>query len=243
MWSVRGPSPASATRIPFLTIAAGDICVCGDGGMIGPAFHPNAVNGRFFVHVTAASSPGCFLREPDRRVPRHAGVRYRRSQPGAQDPEPRPAAGQPQRWGYQLRHRQLPVHPVRDGGKQGDPDDNAQSTFNWLGAVLRIDIDGGVPNAIPAGNRTTVATGRGRSGPPGSAARGARRSTRSPATCTSATLGRTPGRPRLDPPASPGSTTGGISARATRVTTLPQGARRRASPHRCWCIRTWGRRR
>jgi uncharacterized repeat protein (TIGR03806 family) len=39
-----------------------------------------------------------------------------------------------------------------DGGSGGDPNSRAQDTRNLLGAVLRIDIDGGSPYAIPAAN-------------------------------------------------------------------------------------------
>ncbi len=39
-----------------------------------------------------------------------------------------------------------------DGGGGGDPNDNAQNTSNLLGTVVRIDVDGGSPFAIPPGN-------------------------------------------------------------------------------------------
>jgi uncharacterized repeat protein (TIGR03806 family) len=39
-----------------------------------------------------------------------------------------------------------------DGGSGGDPLSRAQETRNLLGAMLRIDVDGGVPYAIPGGN-------------------------------------------------------------------------------------------
>jgi hypothetical protein len=39
-----------------------------------------------------------------------------------------------------------------DGGSGGDPQNNAQNPGMLLGKMLRIDIDGGVPYAIPASN-------------------------------------------------------------------------------------------
>lgn len=39
-----------------------------------------------------------------------------------------------------------------DGGGAGDPDENAQNSTNLLGTMVRIDVDGGAPYAIPAGN-------------------------------------------------------------------------------------------
>ena len=39
-----------------------------------------------------------------------------------------------------------------DGGGAGDLDGNGQNRNNLLGSIVRIDVDGGVPYAIPAGN-------------------------------------------------------------------------------------------
>ena len=39
-----------------------------------------------------------------------------------------------------------------DGGSGGDPNDRAQDNTNLLGTMVRIDVDGGAPYAIPAGN-------------------------------------------------------------------------------------------
>jgi glucose/arabinose dehydrogenase len=39
-----------------------------------------------------------------------------------------------------------------DGGGAGDPDENAQDTSNILGSIVRIDVDGTAPYAIPANN-------------------------------------------------------------------------------------------
>jgi len=39
-----------------------------------------------------------------------------------------------------------------DGGGSGDPEENAQDTTNLLGTILRIDVDGAIPYAVPDGN-------------------------------------------------------------------------------------------
>jgi glucose/arabinose dehydrogenase len=40
-----------------------------------------------------------------------------------------------------------------DGGGSGDPNDHAQNTTDLLGTMMRIDVDGAIPYAIPPGNR------------------------------------------------------------------------------------------
>jgi glucose/arabinose dehydrogenase len=39
-----------------------------------------------------------------------------------------------------------------DGGSGGDPNNHAQTTNNLLGTIIRIDVDSGVPYAIPVDN-------------------------------------------------------------------------------------------
>jgi len=39
-----------------------------------------------------------------------------------------------------------------DGGGSGDPNNNGQTTSTYLGAIVRIDVDGNPPYGIPAGN-------------------------------------------------------------------------------------------
>ncbi|NOX70677.1 MAG: PQQ-dependent sugar dehydrogenase [Gammaproteobacteria bacterium] len=39
-----------------------------------------------------------------------------------------------------------------DGGGGGDPDENGQDTNNFLGAIVRVDVDGASPYAIPGDN-------------------------------------------------------------------------------------------
>lgn len=48
-----------------------------------------------------------------------------------------------------------------DGGSVGDPLGNGQDTSNWFGALLRIDVDGAAPYAIPADNPFAASAGCG----------------------------------------------------------------------------------
>ncbi|MCB1247450.1 MAG: PQQ-dependent sugar dehydrogenase [Acidimicrobiia bacterium] len=134
---------------PFLTVAG--VSTCGEGGLLGLAFHPSfGSNGRFFVHYTAAL--GSYLQS--RIVEYYA------------NPASDVASATPVRTILTVdqprcNHNAGSIAfgpdgnlyiPLGDGGKQGDPDENAQNPHVLLGSVVRIDVDGGVPYAIPTGN-------------------------------------------------------------------------------------------
>ncbi len=139
----------SVSPLPFLTV--GDVSTCGEGGLLGLAFHPDyGTNGRFFVHYTGPNGGSI----QSRIVEYHAT-------PASDIADELPVRtiltlNQPQ-----CNHNGGSISfgtdgylyiPFGDGGKQGDPDGNAQNPHSWLGAILRIDIDGGVPYGIPPGN-------------------------------------------------------------------------------------------
>jgi hypothetical protein len=151
----------------FLTVGGTD--AAGEGGVLGLAFHPDyASNGKFYVYVTVdnggipidgGTSPfSSRIREytvsanPDiaNNTPREVlnWVQPRTNHNGGWigfNPEITP--GQPQ---------YLYIFSG-DGGKQGDPDNNAQTLVNEkLGKVLRIDVNVPVgdtrPYLIPSTN-------------------------------------------------------------------------------------------
>lgn len=147
--TIRVLKNGSVNSLPFLSVA--NVSTCGEGGLLGLVFHPNfAANGRFFVHFTAPNGGSI----ESRIVEYHAT-------PGSDVADSAPVdtiltLDQP-RCNHNAGSISFGVDgylyiPFGDGGKQGDPDGEAQDPHSLLGAVLRIDIDGGIPYAIPPGN-------------------------------------------------------------------------------------------
>lgn len=121
-------------------------------GLLGLAFHPKfAENGRFFIHYV------------DRREGHDVSIVEEWRAPG---PDPRAGAPKAERvvltveQPYQNHNAgQLLFGPdgmlyvaYGDGGYMGDPHDHGQNLKTHLGAMLRLDIDGGAPYTIPKDN-------------------------------------------------------------------------------------------
>ncbi|MEE8352932.1 MAG: PQQ-dependent sugar dehydrogenase, partial [Dehalococcoidales bacterium] len=133
-------------------------------GLLGMAPHPDfASNGRFFVYYSAPLRPGA----PDGwdHTSRVSEFTVSAASPDVADPvsertilevdqpQPNHNAGQLAFGPAGYLHIAL-----GDGGRSGDtgrghpPAGNGQDTSTLLGSILRIDIDGGDPYAIPADN-------------------------------------------------------------------------------------------
>ncbi len=109
----------------------------GERGLLGLAFHPGfATNGRFFANYTDGSGASVVAEFPGGRV------LLRVPQPASNHNGGMLAFGAD---GY------LYVG-MGDGGGGGDPFGNGQDPHTLLGTILRIDVDGAVPYAIPPGN-------------------------------------------------------------------------------------------
>jgi glucose/arabinose dehydrogenase len=146
---VRVAKNGQLTVTPFLDLTA--LVQFGvEQGLLGLAFHPQfRDNGLFFVNYT---------RRPDGAT---VVARYRVSttDPDRADPAsvvqllliPQPFDNHnggavkfgPDGYLYVA---------TGDGGAANDPGSRAQNTFEWLGKLLRIDVDRGVPYAIPPDN-------------------------------------------------------------------------------------------
>ena len=121
----------------------------GERGLLSVAFHPQyAANGFFYVYYTDA--------EGDIVVARY----QRSSDPDRADPNSAMLI-------LEIPHREFGNHnggqlqfgpdgylylATGDGGSFGDPFNSGQRLDTLLGKMLRIDVDGGAPYAIPASN-------------------------------------------------------------------------------------------
>jgi glucose/arabinose dehydrogenase len=142
---------------PFLAIT-GRVGSSGtEQGLLGLAFHPDyARNGFFYVNYTDVSGNTVIARfqvsadDPDRADPGSEKILLRVDQPFANHNGGGLAFGPD---GY------LYVG-LGDGGSGGDPYGNGQNTGVLLGKMLRIDVDGGDPYAIPPDNPFAAGGGR-----------------------------------------------------------------------------------
>jgi len=133
---------------PFLDISGGDFTSGGEQGLLGLAFHPSyAANGRFFLDYTDNNGDtviGEYRVSADPNVAMPAQVQRILfiTQPYSNHNGGNLLFG-PDGYLY---------IGMGDGGSGGDPDGNGQNLGTLLGKMLRIDVDGGSPYAIPPGN-------------------------------------------------------------------------------------------
>jgi glucose/arabinose dehydrogenase len=142
---------ASGTLLtePFLDIQSAVNSNGNERGLLGLAFHPNyANNGYFYLNYTGAGGQTRIVRyqvsanDPNRADPSSEQLLLAVDQPYANHNAGDLAFGSD---GY------LYI-PLGDGGSGGDPQDNGQDLSSLLGKILRLDVDGGNPYAIPADN-------------------------------------------------------------------------------------------
>ncbi|MFT4662190.1 MAG: glucose/arabinose dehydrogenase [Patiriisocius sp.] len=120
----------------------------GERGLLGLAFHPDySTNGFFYIHYTNLSGDSRVARytvsaNPDVASAGSALIILAQSQPASNHNAGAIKFGPD---GY------LYV-PYGDGGGAGDTNNLAQNTTTFLGKMLRLDVDGGTPYAIPGDN-------------------------------------------------------------------------------------------
>ncbi len=133
---------------PFLDLG-GQVTTTAEEGLLGLVFHPGyATNGWFFVNTTDLSGTTRVQRysvsaDPNVADPASAELLLSQAQPF-------------------VNHNAGDLHfgPLDgylyvgfgDGGGARDPSCTAQNPATWLGKMLRLDVDQGLPYAIPADN-------------------------------------------------------------------------------------------
>ena len=140
------PGPAAA----FLDITDRVRDQGNEEGLLGLAFHPEfATNGYFFVDYTASDPRRTVVarysvdpNDSDRALPGSETVILEVAQPYGNHNAGQIVFG-PDGYLYIT---------LGDGGSAGDPQDNSQDPTTLLGSILRIDVDGGSPYAIPPDN-------------------------------------------------------------------------------------------
>jgi glucose/arabinose dehydrogenase len=132
----------------FLDISARVGSKGNEQGLLGLAFHPNFQNnGFFYVNYTDLQGNTVIARfsrsaDPARADPNSELVLLRLIQPASNHNGGHLAFG-PDGYLY---------IGTGDGGGAGDQYGHGQNTSSLLGKMLRIDVDGGAPYAIPASN-------------------------------------------------------------------------------------------
>lgn len=132
---------------PFLDLS-GAVTAGGERGLLGLAFHPeHASNGWFFVNYTDTGGDTRIVRyglssDPDVADPASAALVLAIPQPFSNH-----------NGGHLLFGPDDMLYvSVGDGGSAGDPDGNGQNPATLLGSILRLDVDGDPPYAIPPDN-------------------------------------------------------------------------------------------
>ncbi len=137
-------SPDGSVAPEPLLDLRGRISAGGEEGLLGLAFHPDyATNGRLFVHYSVQgggaqvvtelhATDGVVDTSSEREVLRMADF-----------------AGNHNGGMLAFDHDGMLLIGTGDGGGGGDPEQNGQDVTQLLGKLLRIDVDGGDPYALP----------------------------------------------------------------------------------------------
>jgi glucose/arabinose dehydrogenase len=142
---------------PFLDIT-GRVLYGGEEGLLSVAFHPSyATNHYFYVDYTRITAAGDTVYTMIERYTASADSNVADSASHKvilQITQPQPVATFPNHKGGLVMFGPdgMLYIGMGDGGSGGDPGNRAQDRTTLLGKLLRIDVDGGDPYAIPTGN-------------------------------------------------------------------------------------------
>ena len=150
--TIRIVQNGAVVSTPFLTLGNPPVLSGGERGLLSMAFHPNyATNGLFYVYYTASSPTGTLTIA---RYSRSAG------NPMLADPTSGSVLLQVPHATYDNHNGgKLLFGPdgylyltTGDGGSGDDPLNSGQTLSSLLGKLLRIDVNGAAPYAIPPDN-------------------------------------------------------------------------------------------
>jgi glucose/arabinose dehydrogenase len=151
------PNSQSASNAKTFLDITDRVAYGGEMGLLGLAFHPDySNNGYFYVNYTADN--------PRRTIVSRFQVT---SNPDSADKNSefqiltfsQPYTNHNGGWiGFRPSDGYLYIG-TGDGGSGGDPQNNAQNITVMLGKILRVDVDGGTPYAIPPTNPFYDSTG------------------------------------------------------------------------------------
>ena len=139
---------------PFLSLT---VSTSSEQGLLGMAFHPNyEQNGYFYINYTASNGDTYIVRYTVSSNPDVADSGSAYTIMTIDQPYSNHNGG----WlGFSPIDGYLYIG-TGDGGSGGDPGNRAQDITNQLlGKMLRIDVDGGSPYAVPASNPFVGVTG------------------------------------------------------------------------------------
>ncbi len=140
-------SDGTVLPAPFLDLTSSITC-CGERGLLGLAFHPNhAGNDYLYVNYTDLSGDTVvsrFTRDSSNTAdPMSESIVITITQTFGNHNAGDLAFGPNDGYLY---------IPMGDGGSGCDPNDAGQAPDDFLGDILRLDVDGGAPYAIPPTN-------------------------------------------------------------------------------------------
>jgi hypothetical protein len=145
IWIIRD---GSVQGTPFLDIED-RVFFGGERGLLGLAFHPEyASNGYFYVNYTDTSGDTQIVRCTVSADPDVAAVGSALPILTVDQPHQNHNGGM---IAFGPNDGMLYIG-MGDGGGSGDPNGHGQNRATLLGDLLRIDVDGGTPYAIPADN-------------------------------------------------------------------------------------------
>ena len=140
---------------PFLDIRDA-VAAGGERGLLGLAFHPAfADNRRFFVHYTRAEDGASVVAEFRTSRDPNRSRRVGRALLTVEQPFANHNGGM-----IAFGPDSFLYIALGDGGSRGDPGNRAQDPDALLGKILRIDVDGRRPYAIPEDNPFAESGGR-----------------------------------------------------------------------------------